>query len=110
MSSSKNSLFICDFFLSLSPKSDFEICGTSTEDDDEESEMLKSSRLVLQVSTSPTFYEHLFRTKMFCEELWTDRLCFVIFWQKEIGEKAVHKMLVTLTAILGQLCLFATQE
>ena len=109
MSSSKNSLFICDFFLSLSPKSDFEICGTSNEED-KESEMLKSSRLVLQVSILPTFYEHLFRTKMFCEELWTDSLCFVIFWRKEIGEKAVHKMLVTLTTILGQRCLFASQE
>ena len=50
-----------------------------------------------QGSISPKFYKQLFRTKMFFKVstwLWFG---FVIFWQKEFGAKAAHKMLVKLT-------------
>ena len=55
------------------------------------------SDFAYQVSLSPTFYELLFCMKVF----WTAYMCFqfqfAFFWQKEIGKKAAHKMLVKLT-------------
>ena len=51
-----------------------------------------------QVSISPTFYEQLFRRKVFWAAFLYLRLRFVFFWQKEIGKKAACKMLVKLTA------------
>ena len=35
--------------------------------------------------------------KVFCEAFMCLQFGFVIFWQKEIGAKAAHKMLVKLT-------------
>jgi hypothetical protein len=49
------------------------------------------------VSISPIFYEHLFHTKVFCAAFMWLQFGFVIFWQKDLGAKAAHKMLVKLT-------------
>jgi hypothetical protein len=46
---------------------------------------------------SSIFYEHLFRTKVFCAAFMCLQLGVVIFWQKDFGAKAAHKMLVKLT-------------
>ena len=48
------------------------------------------------VSISPTFYEHLFRTQVFCAAFLCLQLRFVFFRRKEIGAKAARKMLVKL--------------
>jgi hypothetical protein len=83
--------------------------------------------LANQVSISPTFYELLLRQNPFAKklqtqivstlkvrkELWYEKAAcnvllkltafkclqfgFVIFWQKDFGAKAAHKMLVKLT-------------
>jgi hypothetical protein len=50
-----------------------------------------------QVSISPIFYEQLFRTNIFCAAFMCLQLEFVIFWRKDFGAKAAHKMLVKLT-------------
>jgi hypothetical protein len=50
-----------------------------------------------QVSISPIFYEQLFRMKVFCAAFMCLQFGFVIFWQKDFGAKAAHKMLVKLT-------------
>ncbi len=50
-----------------------------------------------QVAISPIFYEQLFCTKVFCAALMCLQFGFVIFWQKDFGTKAAHKMLVKLT-------------
>ena len=57
--------------------------------------LLSNSSLV---SISPTFYEQLFRMKVFRAAFLYLRLRFVFFWQKQIGEKVARKMLVKLTA------------
>jgi len=49
------------------------------------------------VSISPTFYDQLFHTKAFSTAFLYLQVGFVIFWQKNIGEKAARKMLVKLT-------------
>jgi hypothetical protein len=49
------------------------------------------------VSISPIFYEHLFRTKVFCAAFMCFQFGFEIFWQKDFGAKAAHKLLVKLT-------------
>jgi hypothetical protein len=49
------------------------------------------------VSISPKFNEQLFRTKVFCAAFMCLQFGFVIFWQKDFGTKAAHKMLVKLT-------------
>jgi hypothetical protein len=49
------------------------------------------------VSISPIFYEQLFHTKVFCAAFMSLQYGFVIFWQKDFGTKAAHKMLVKLT-------------
>jgi hypothetical protein len=49
------------------------------------------------VSISPIFYEQLFCTKPFCAAFMSLQYRFVIFWQKDFGAKAAHKMLVKLT-------------
>jgi len=48
------------------------------------------------VSISPIFYEQLFHTKVFCAAFMCLQFGFVIFWQKDFGTKAAHKMLVIL--------------
>jgi hypothetical protein len=50
-----------------------------------------------QVSISPILYKHIFRTKVFAQLLCAYNLGFVILWQKDLGAKAVIKMLVKLT-------------
>jgi hypothetical protein len=50
-----------------------------------------------QVSISPIFYEQLFCMKVFCAALMCLQFWFVIFWQKDLGAKAAHKLLVILT-------------
>jgi hypothetical protein len=50
-----------------------------------------------EVSVSPTFYEQLFSTKVFCAAFQHLQFGFVIFWKKNIGAKAPCKMLVELT-------------
>jgi len=49
------------------------------------------------LSILPTFYEQFFHTKVFCTAFLNFQFGFVVFWQKNIGEKAVRKMLVKLT-------------
>jgi hypothetical protein len=46
------------------------------------------------VSISPLFYEQLFLMKVFCADFMCLQFGFVIFWQKDFGAKAAHKMLV----------------
>jgi hypothetical protein len=48
------------------------------------------------VSISPIFYEQLFCTKVFCAAFMCIQFGFVIFWQKDFGAKAAHKMLLKL--------------
>ncbi len=57
------------------------------------------------MSISPIFYEQLFHTKGFCAAFMCLQFGFVIFWRKDFGTKAAHKMLVKLTPGLkgGQL-------
>jgi hypothetical protein len=50
-----------------------------------------------QVSISPIFYEQLFGMKVFCVAFMCLLFGFVIFWQKDFGAKAAHKMLMKLT-------------
>jgi hypothetical protein len=49
------------------------------------------------VSISPIFYEQLFHAKVLCAALMCLQFGLVIFWQKDFGAKAAHKMLVKLT-------------
>ena len=49
------------------------------------------------VSISPTFYEQVFCTKVFCEASLCLQFGFVLFWQKEIDTKAARNVLVKLT-------------
>ncbi len=49
------------------------------------------------LSISPIFYEQLFHTKVLCTAIMCLQFGFVIFWRKEFGAKAAHKMLVKLT-------------
>ena len=51
----------------------------------------------LQVSISPTFYKLLFQTKDFRAAFLHLHCRFILFWRKEIGAKAAHKMLVKFT-------------
>jgi hypothetical protein len=48
------------------------------------------------VSISPIFYEQLFHMKVFCAAFMWLKFGFVIFWQKDFGAKAAHRMLVKL--------------
>ncbi len=53
------------------------------------------------VSISPIFYEQLFHINVFCAAFVCLQFGFVIFWQKDLGAKAAHQMLVKLTPILS---------
>jgi hypothetical protein len=46
---------------------------------------------------SPIFYEQLFHMKHFFAAFMCLQFGYVIFWQKDFGAKAAHKMLVKLT-------------
>jgi len=52
---------------------------------------------VEQVSISSTFYVRLFCTKELCANFLLLLFGFVTFWQKNIGTKVEHKMLIKLT-------------
>ena len=52
--------------------------------------------VAFQVLISPTFYEQLFYNKVFCIAILYLQFVFVIFWQKQLAEKAARKMLVKL--------------
>jgi hypothetical protein len=45
---------------------------------------------------SPIFYEQLFRMKTFGAAFMCLQFGFVLFWRKDLGTKAAHKMLVKL--------------
>ena len=49
------------------------------------------------LSISPIFYKQLFHTKVICAPFMCLQFGFVIFWRKDFGAKAAHKMLVKLT-------------
>jgi len=49
------------------------------------------------VSISLTFYFQLFPTKVLCAAFHSLQFGFEIFWQKNIGAKAAHKMFMKLT-------------
>jgi hypothetical protein len=49
------------------------------------------------VAISPIFCEQLFHKKVFCAAFMCLQFEFVIFWRKDFGTKAAHKMLVKLT-------------
>ncbi len=49
------------------------------------------------MSISQIFYKQLFHTKVLCAAFMCLQFGFVIFWQKDFGAKAAHKMLVKLT-------------
>jgi hypothetical protein len=53
--------------------------------------------LATLVSISPIFYEQLFHNQVFCAAFMCLQFGFEIFWQKDFGAKAAHKMLVKLT-------------
>ncbi len=54
-------------------------------------------RTLVWLSISPIFYQQLFHTKVLCTPFMYLQVGFVIFWRKDFGTKAVHKMLVKLT-------------
>ena len=57
-----------------------------------------TTKLVFQEAISSTFHQPLSCTKALFAAFLYLQFVFVIFWQKEIGEKAEHKMLMKLTA------------
>ncbi len=54
-------------------------------------------RTLVWLSISPIFYKQLFHSKVLCAPFMCWEFGFVIFWQKDFGTKAAHKMLVKLT-------------
>ena len=54
-------------------------------------------RTLVWLSISPIFYKQLFHTKVLCAPFMCLQFGFVIFWRKDFGAKAAHKMLVKLT-------------
>jgi hypothetical protein len=63
-------------------------------------ECLSLPSFSILVSILPIFYEQLFaffHMKVFCAAYMCLQFGFVIFWQKDFGAKAAHKMLVKLT-------------
>jgi hypothetical protein len=46
------------------------------------------------------FYEQLIHMKVFCAAFMCLQFALVIFWQKDFGAKAAHKMLVKMTPSL----------
>jgi hypothetical protein len=58
-----------------------------------------------QVSISPIFSEQLFVQKFFCTAFMCLQFGFVMFWQKDFGAQAAHKMLVKLTPDWAKFCL-----
>ncbi len=60
-------------------------------------------RTLVWLSISPIFYKQLFIIKVLCPPFMCLQFGFVIFWQKDFGAKAAHKMLVKLTPEVGSL-------
>ncbi len=65
-------------------------------------------RTLVWLSISPIFYKQLFHTKVHCAPIICLQFGFVIFWQKDLGAKAAHKMLVKLTPGACTIKLFTT--
>ncbi len=51
----------------------------------------------IMMSISPIFFEQPFCTKVICAASMCLQFWFVLFWRKDFGTKAAHKMLVKLT-------------
>jgi len=60
------------------------------------------------VSMSPTFYEYLFHSKVFCAAFLNAQFCFVIFWCKNIGAKGPCFKFVKLTPTSRNLSMSAS--
>jgi hypothetical protein len=58
------------------------------------------------VSISPIFYRQLFHTKAFCAAFMCLQFELLIFWPKDFGAKAAHKLLVKLTPGVNLIKLF----
>jgi hypothetical protein len=81
---------------------------------------LKAVQITLVwLSISPIFYKQLFHNKVLCTPFMCLQFGFVIFWPKDFGAKAAHKMLVKLTPgrkdfpgtnTLSLFCLFLSDE
>jgi hypothetical protein len=56
-----------------------------------------AQRALVWLSISPIFYEQLFHTKILYAAFMSLQFGFLIFWRKDFGAKAAHKMLVKLT-------------
>ncbi len=56
-------------------------------------------RALVWLSISPIFYEQLFHTKVLDAAFMCLQFGFLIFWRKDFGTKAAHKMLVKLTPV-----------
>jgi hypothetical protein len=54
----------------------------------------------LQVSILPIFYEQHFHMKVFCAAFMCLQFGFAIFWQKDFGAKAAHKLAVEIDSSL----------
>ncbi len=54
-------------------------------------------RTLVWLSISQIFYKQHFHTKVLCAPFMCLQFGFVIFWRKDFGAKAAHKMLVKLT-------------
>jgi hypothetical protein len=59
---------------------------------DERAVVIPHHPKIVQVSIWPTFYENLLHTRVVCAAFLLIQFCFVIFWHKNIGAKAVHKL------------------
>ncbi len=56
-----------------------------------------AQRALVWLSISPIFYKQLYHTKVLYAAFMCVQFGFLIFWQKDFGAKAAHKMLVKLT-------------
>ncbi len=63
-------------------------------------------RTLVWLLISTILYKQLFHTKVLCAPFMCLQFGFVIFWQKDFGAKAAHKMLVKLSSWVGFLKVF----
>jgi hypothetical protein len=61
------------------------------------------------VSISTTIYEQLF-TEVFCTASFCLQFGFIICWQKKMGAKAAHKMLVKLATGVNKAITFLSKK
>jgi len=60
-------------------------------------QQVEPENIFIKELISSTFYEQLFRAKVFCATFTCLQFGFVTFWQKNIGVKFAHKMLAKST-------------